>query len=196
MLKNLGFDTMSFTTSQTQVMDKNKDTVAIENGLLEMKDSFKLNYTYEAEGLSAMVDAAKAAETKYATDGSGSDRDADVLMESLEALKVRAMKISLEDNSILERGLKLASEMTGQSEEMLKRQLKVAVMAAPLMAQSELEKELLGQTGDAFAKFVESGGTFTVAMKPSEPVSIMDLAQAREKNLNPKSLGFSAGVSE
>ncbi len=194
MLKELGFDTMSFTSSQTQVLDKNKDMMAIENGLLEMKDSFTLNYAYEAEGLNAMIAAADKAEANLSGAGSQEEQNMQVMMESLESLKLHSMKISLDDNSIVERGLKLASQMTGQSPDVLK----VLVKGAPLMLQtqgkSKLEKQLMFDFGNAFAKFVDEGGTLTISMKPETPVSFAELMQSREKDLDPDALGFSAGV--
>lgn len=192
-LKQLGFDEIVFKTSQTQVLDKNKDTVAVKDGLIDMENGFRLNYTYEAEGLSAMVEKAKADERGETSEMATNMTD---VIDSLEPVKLRQMKMSLEDKSIVERGLKLASEMTGQSESNLKRQLKIAVMAAPFMAQNDLEGQIIGEIGGAFTDFVDNGGTMTISIKPPAPLSVKTLAEARENNLNPDDLGFSASVEK
>ena len=190
-LKQLGFDEVSLRTSQTQVLDKNNDTMRVEDGLVEMADGFRLNYTYEAEGLSAMKEAAMKEGIKTPAASGQSVED---VLSALEPVKLRKMKMSLEDQSIVERGLKLASEMTGQSSDNLKKQMKIAVMAAPFMAQNELESQVISEIGGAFVQFIDNGGTMTIAIDPPKPLSVKTLAQAREKNLNPDDIGFSASV--
>ena len=194
-LQQLGFDELVFKTSQTQILDKNKDTVTVKDGLLDMEDGFRLNYTYEAEGLSAMVEKAKA-DAASADNKSVADPNMDEVLHSLEPIKLRNMKMSLEDKSIVERSLKLASQMSGQSEDNLKKQLKVAVMAAPFMAQNELESQVISEIGGAFVEFLDEGGTMTIAVKPPQPLSVKSLFEARENGLNPDDIGFSASVEE
>lgn len=191
-LKKLGFDEVSLRTSQTQILDKNNDTMRVQDGLVEMADGFRLNYTYEAEGLSAMKEAALREEEK----GTSSGQSVNEMLNTLEPVKLRKMKMSLEDQSIVERGLKLASEMTGQSSDNIKKQMKLAVMAAPFMAQNDLESQVISEIGGAFVQFIDNGGTMTVAINPPKPLSVKTLAQARENNLNPNDIGFSASVKQ
>lgn len=193
ILKSLNFDEVVFKSSQTQILDANKDTMTLKDGLVQMENGFRLNYVYEAEGLSAMVEKAKADEK---AGGANSNPTPAELMNALEPVKLRSMKMSLEDQSIVERGLKLASEMTGQTESNLKTQLKIAVMAAPLMASSELEGAIISEMGSAFGDFIDQGGTLTISLSPPEPLSVKTLVEARDKNLAPKALGFSASVED
>ncbi|RKQ72120.1 hypothetical protein DES40_1457 [Litorimonas taeanensis] len=194
--KSLGFDSMTFKTSQTQIMDKAKDQIRLENGLFEMEDGFRLNYAYEGEGLAAMVKAAEREEANLNEDTSPAMQMQSTL-KSLEALKLQSLKVSLEDKSIVERALKLASEMFGQSPDMLKKQMKMAVMAAPIMAEGKLEKSILSELGSAVVEFVENDGeTLTISVNPPKPLSITSLIEAKESNLAPEELGFSASVSE
>jgi len=193
ILKSLDFDEIVFKSSQTQVLDSNQDTMSLKDGLLQMEKGFRLNYVYEAEGLSAMAKKAKANEASGTANAAASQEE---LMAALEPVKLRSMKVSLEDQSIVERGLKLASQMTGQSESNLKKQLKIAIMAAPYMAQSELESEFISEVGSAFADFIDEGGTLTIAVAPPTPLSVKTLVEARESNLDPKELGFSASVEK
>lgn len=195
-LKRLGFDEIVLRSSQTQILNENDDTIAVRDGLIDMEDGFRLNYTYEAEGLSAMVEKAKL---EQETESSDPDQvNTPTMAETLDALepvKLRTMKMSLEDKSIVERGLKLASEMSGQSESNLKKQLKLAIMAATFMGKSDLESEIIAQFGTAATEFIDNGGTLTVSVNPPEPLSVKSLAEARENNLEPKDIGFSASVT-
>ncbi|CAM3692761.1 Lipoprotein [Litorimonas haliclonae] len=195
-LKRLGFDEIVLRSSQTQILDQNNDTIAVQDGLIDMEDGFRLNYTYEAEGLSAMVEKAKL---QQANNNSDTDEvtapTVEETLNALEPVKLRTMKMSLEDKSIVERGLKLASEMSGQSEGNLKKQLKLAIMAATFMGKSDLESEIIGQFGMAATEFIEDGGTLTVSVNPPAPISVKALAESRENNLNPKDIGFSASVT-
>lgn len=193
ILKSLDFDEVIFKSSQTQILDANKDTMTLKDGLVQMENGFRLNYVYEAEGLSAMAEQAKAGEASGKSNGSPTPAE---LMNALEPVKLRSVKMSLEDQSIVARGLKLASEMTGQSESKLKQQLKVAVMVAPLMAGSELESAIISEMGSAFSDFLNGGGTLTVSLAPPEPLSMKTLIEARDKKLDPKELGFSASVEK
>lgn len=195
-IKRLGFDEIVLRSSQTQVLNSKEDTIAVKDGLIDMEDGFRLNYTYEAEGLSAMVEKAKQdqAAAKSETDEVKAPTVEETL-DAMEPVKLRTLKMSLEDKSIIERGLKLASEMSGQSEGNLKKQLKLAIMAATFMGKSDLESEIIGQFGTAATQFIDDGGTLTVSVNPPEPLSVKTLAQARENNLDPKDIGFSASVT-
>ena len=195
-LKSLGFDEIVLRSSQTQILNENDDSITVRDGLIDMEDGFRLNYTYEAEGLSAMVEKAKVEQANEMSDGAETTPPTiEETLNALEPVKLRTMKMSLEDKSIVERGLKLASEMSGQSEGNLKKQLKLAIMAATFMGKSDLESEIIGQFGTAATQFIEEGGTLTVSVNPPEPISVKTLAESRENNLNPKEIGFSASVT-
>lgn len=195
-LKRLGFDEIVVRSSQTQILNKNDDTITVKDGLIDMEDGFRLNYTYEAEGLSAMVEQARLEQESESSDVE--DMTSPTMEETLNAfepVKLRTMKMSLEDKSIVERGLKLASEMSGQSEGNLKKQLKLAIMAATFMGKSDLESEIIAQFGTAATEFIDNGGTLTVSVNPPQPLSVKALAEARESNLTPEDIGFSASVT-
>ena len=195
-LKRLGFDEIVLRSSQTQVLNENEDTIAVRDGLIDMEDGFRLNYTYEAEGLSAMVEKAKLEQESESMDGEEvTPPTLEETLNAFEPVKLRTMKMSLEDKSIVERGLKLASEMSGQSEGNLKKQLKLAIMAATFMGKSDLESEVIAQFGTAATEFIDNGGTLTVSVNPPEPLSVKSLAEARESNLDPEDIGFSASVT-
>lgn len=181
-LETLGFETMSFSGSSVSEMDKNKDSIGVSNGLFVMDDAFRLNFEYSANGLNQMVDNLK----------SMSDRELNKNpMKVYESLKLQSLRLTLEDNSITERGLRLASKMTGQSESNLKGMLGIAALGASLAAENDLQAEVMSETASAFADFVSKGGTFTLEINPPKPFPLASLINGGE-NVDPDDLGFSA----
>jgi len=184
ILKSLGFETMELSGSSVTTLNSNDDSMTVTDGLLKLKDGFDLNFEYAAEGLSEMT--AKMQEQAQ------SNTDVATLLNSYDALKLRNFRLTLEDKSIVERGLKLASEMTGQSEKNIKRSLGMAVFAAALAAENEVQAEVYSETTEAFAEFIKNGGTFTIEANPPEPVSLAPLITGQGADIDPATLGFSA----
>ncbi len=180
MIKELGFDELVFQSSQTTIMDSNKDTVEVKDGFLSMKDGFKLSYNYGASGVKAMTDKIQES----------SQGKAD-MQAAIENMKLNGFQMRLEDQSIVERGLKLAGKFRGADPDQVKKELKVALTLAPMMA-SGLEGEMLGEMASAFGDFVEDGGTLSIVMNPKEPISMTELADYKRSNLSKSDLGFSA----
>lgn len=180
MVKDLGFDELVFQSSQTTILDANTDSVTVKDGLLTMKDGFKLSYNYDASGLKAMTDRMQAS--------NGQQMD---VQDAMEDMKLNGFQLRLEDRSIVERGLKLAGKFRGAEPDQVKKELKVALALAPMMA-SGLEGEMLGEMAGAFGEFVDNGGTLSIVMAPKEPISMQELADYKGSNLSKSDLGFSA----
>ena len=188
MVKELGFDELSFKSSQTTILDSNKDTVAVKDGLLSMKDGFKLSYNYGASGLKAMTDTMQASQNE----GSASRQGQADIQAAINNMKLNGFQLSLEDQSIVDRGIKLAGKLRGAKPDQVKKELKVALSLAPLMAGGGLEGEMLGEMAGAFGDFVEDGGTLSIVMNPKEPLSMTELADYKRSKLSKSDLGFSA----
>lgn len=179
MVKELGFDEIVLQSSQTTVMDSNEDTIAVKDGLLSMKDGFKLSYNYGASGVKAMTDKMQSSETQANMQAAMGD------------VKLSGLQLRLEDQSIVERGLKLAGKFRGASPDQVKKEMKVALALAPMMARG-LEGEMLGEISGAFGEFIENGGTLSIVMDPKEPLSVTELADYKRSNLTMNDIGFSA----
>jgi len=165
------------------VLDANKDTVELKDGLFTMKDGFKLSYNYGATGVKAMTDQMAA----MGNSGSGQQMSA-----AMEMLKLNGMQLRLEDDSIVDRSLKLAAEMRGGTPESIRRELKVALTMAPLMAGGGAEGEMLAELAGAFGDFVQNGGTLSIVMDPKSPIAMSDLANVKGGGTSVADLGFSA----
>lgn len=183
IIKSLGFETIKMSGSSVTTLDKGDDSYSISDGLFVVEDAFALNFEYSAEGLNDMVAKLKQpAETNAASNG----------LDIYNALRLRDLRLTLEDNSIVERGLKLAEEMTGQSESAIKLGLSTAVFFAASAAENEVQAEVYSETVEAFANFVKKGGTLTIEANPPTPVSIAPLFTDKGDDIDPASLGFSA----
>ena len=183
MLKPLEFDELVFQTSGTSILDANKDTVELKDGLFTMKDGFKLSYNYGATGVKAMSDKMAA------VDNNASGQD---ITASMDALKLSGFQLRLEDDSIIDRSLNLAAQMRGGTPESIRQELKVGLALAPMMAGGGLEGDMMAEMANAFGEFIENGGTLSIVMDPKTPIAINDLAKSKNSSLTFKDLGFSA----
>ena len=182
-VKSLGFDEIVLQSSQTTILDSNTDTVEVKDGNFSMKDGFELSYNYGASGVKAMTDKMQA-------------QDADKpggfeIKTAMEAMTLNGFQMRLEDKSIVERSLKLAGEMRGASPDQVKKELKVALAFAPMMANG-LEGEMLGEIAGAFGSFVDNGGTLSIVIDPKEPLPMSQLADYKNSGLTMEQIGFTA----
>jgi len=164
IMTSLGLESMTVSGSTISKLDSAEDSISVSDGLFVIDDVLRLNFEYEAEGLNAMVQKLQAARNA---------RNQPSSLDAYDALKLRKFRLTLEDNSIVEKGLNLASEMTGQSDKNIKRMLS-------------------GETVEAFGNFVKNGGTFTIEATPPEPFALAPLITGQGDDIDPASLGFSA----
>jgi len=183
ILKSLGFETLKLSGSSVTTLNSADDSIGVSDGLLVVEDGFALNFEYSAEGLGEMTAKIK----QQLAD----DKTTDILAD-YDMLKLRDFRLTLEDNSIVERGLRLASEMTGQSEKNIKRSLGMAVFAAAIAAKNEVQAEVYSETTEAFADFVKKGGTLTIEANPPAPFPLTPLLSGGGEDIDPETLGFSA----
>ena len=183
IIESLGFETVKLSGSAVTVLDNEDDSVTVSDGLFVVDDGFVLNFEYAAEGLSDMVAKLEA----QAESGEPADP-----MAAYDTLKLRNLRMTLEDNSIVERGLKLASQMLGQSEDTIKTMLSFGAIAASTQAENEVQAEVYTETVGAFAEFVKKGGTLTIEANPPEPFLLAPLVTDKGGDIDPDTLGFSA----
>ena len=153
-----------------------------------MKDGFKMSYNYGATGLKAMTDTMQAAHSE----GPASSEGKADIEAAVENMKLNGFQLRLEDQSIVDRGIKLAGKLRGAEPNQVKNELKVALSLAPLMAGGGLEGEMIGEMAGAFGDFVQDGGTLSIVMNPKEPISMTELSNYKNTNLSKSDLGFSA----
>ena len=183
ILKSLNMETIKLSGSSVSTLNSGDDSIALSDGLLIVDDVFRLNFEYEAEGLNEMGTKLRALQDRQGSSSS---------LAAYDALKLRGFRLTLEDNSIVDKGLKLATQMTGQSEANIKRMLSGAVFAVALAAENEVQAEVYSESVEAFADFVKNGGTLTLEANPPAPFPLAPLITGQGENIDPDSLGFSA----
>lgn len=187
MVKELGFDEIEFQSSQTTILDSNKDTVTVKDGIFSMKDGFNLSYNYGASGVKAMSDKLQDMDKT----GMNSRQGQADIQAAMSDMKLNGFQMRLEDKSIVDRGLKLAGKFRGAEPAKVKKELKMALALAPMMA-SGLEGEMLGEISSAFGDFIEDGGTLSIVVDPKTPLSVAQLTDYKNSNLSMEDIGFSA----
>ena len=187
MIQELGFDEIVLESSQTTILDSNKDTIAVKDGIFSMKDGFNLSYNYGATGVKAMSDKLQAMDKA----GMNSRQGKADIQDAMSDMKLSGFQMRLEDKSIVERGLKLAGKFRGAEPAQVKKELKMALTLAPMMA-SGLEGQMLGEISGAFGDFIEDGGTLSIVVDPKTPLSVTELADYKKSKLTMDDIGFSA----
>jgi len=187
MIKTLGLETVKFSGSSVTTLDSADDSMTVSDGLLIVEDALKLNFEYSAEGLKEMTAKAQEMAQSY--------QDPD-LMEIYGPLKLRGFRLTLEDNSILERGMTLAKEMTGESESKIKLGLTMAVIGVAMAAENEVHAEVYSETMEAFANFVKKGGTLTIEANPPTPFAISPLLTDNADEIDASTLGLTASLED
>ena len=184
MLKSLGFDELVFSSKgQTETNQKTDHTV-VKAISLDLKDGFDLNYKGEFSGFGAMRDL-------------GAEPTAEAIEAAQANIKIHDFGLSLEDKSIVERGFKLAGEMTGQKPDALRRQAKGVLALGSLAAFTQDDGAIYAEFTKALGDFIEDGGTLNIALNPETPLSLSDfddLNRGKKPDLN--RLGFSASTTK
>ena len=184
MLKSLGFDELVFSSKGQTELNTKTDVMTIKAVSVDLKDGFDLNYKGEISGFSAIKELgaeASAAEFKAAQDN----------------IKVHDFALSLEDKSIVERGFKLAGEMTGQTPKDLRRQANGVLALGSLAALTQDDGAIYSEFTKALGEFIQDGGTLNIAVNPQTPLTLDDFDElSRGKKPDLKRLGFSASTTQ
>lgn len=185
ILKSLDLDSLDISGSSVTTLNSETDSMAVSDGLFVIDDVFRLNFEYGAEGVSEMI-------SKMQTLAGNNNPNGEDLIAAYETLKLNNFRFTLEDNSIVDKGLKLATEMTGQSEKNIKLMLTGAVFFAASQAKNELQAEVYAETVESFSDFVKKGGTLTIEANPPAPFALAPLFVGQGEGIDPATLGFSA----
>lgn len=184
MLQSLDMDKIGFSGSSVTKIDRGKDSIAVSDGLFVLDDLMKWNFEYEADGVAAMMDSLKAAQL-----GGASETE---LLQAYSALQLKGFRMTIEDDSIVEKGMTLATQMTGQSEAQIKLMLTGASFMASSAAQNELQADVYSKAATAFAEFAKDGGKLTIEMDPPKPFALAPFFNGQADDISPSALGFSA----
>jgi len=127
----------------------------VKDANFALKDGFNLTYDLEATGLNA------------ASQNDGSP--------DLDDMSFKRLKLQFTDQSIIDKGMKLAADMQGTSPALIKMQAKGALMFLPAMASGPEQTQALTELSESVGKLIDNGGTLTVSLNPSAPVKLSEI---------------------
>ena len=165
-IKELGYDSLEFTMGGESILDEASDRMKSDNTWFELKDGFRLNYSFDFVGYKEMAEKLKMLSTN------GDNANPMESLEAINALKVDSLRVEFKDNSIIDRGFKLAASKKGTDPENLKNQAKASLAFLGMMAKDEAQQKLANELGQAVGSLLESGGSLVIEMNPANPVSI------------------------
>jgi len=185
-LVSLGYESLEFTMGGKSILDEKSDTMKGTDTYIEMKDGFRLTYDYDMAGYKAFAEKAAALSAQ------GDAANPMAAMGMMSALQFNKLRISLRDDSIVDRGFKFAAEQQGGTAEQLKTQAKAMLGFATMAAQDEAQQKLATEMVAALTTLIDNGGTLTIDMNPEKPVNFGDVAMGgMGGNIDVAALGLS-----
>lgn len=213
VLRENGLAEISLKGSSTTTFDRKADRVSFADNRMEIDGGLRTRCDYSITGLSAaakMLDASGAKPPVFDfSDPENNDAAFEDYLAQSEAynaaqaeantvIKIEGMTCDIQDvpgNSLVERGYKVASAITGRSVPILKGGAKTAIALGSLTAQSEFQRDLMDTLGSGLIKFIDTPGqTMTITMTPEQPVSITSLTGADGNEPSTKPLNLSVEV--
>ena len=162
-LGKLGYDSLTMTMGGDATYDPKSDVTRYEDFELSVKDAISIKFE---GGFTNLTDFMKAMNQASATE---SEPD----MSTLQNLGIKDFSLTLDDNSLLDRGFKMAAEMQGMEPAQLRAMATGMLGMATMQAgQTGVDPELISDTVSALSSFLESGGSLTLSMDPAETVTL------------------------
>lgn len=174
-LTEMGYEKLVFRSSQKSVLDEETDSMKVVDSYFEMDEGFKLSYDYNISGVKEMMNNAAMLES------GGKAADPMAAMEMMNSMKFAKLKLALTDNSIIDRGFKLAAAKQGGSVEALKMSAKGGLAFLPMMAKDPAQQALAMEASTALGQFLDNSGTLVIEMNPAEPVELGSVATSAQK---------------
>lgn len=152
-LSTMGYSELSLTMQGTTELNAAEDTMKTYDTFVEMKDGFKLSYDVDVTGYKAMLEPMKA-------------NDIMAAMTYMDGMKIGKLNMAFRDDSIIDRGFKLAASQQGGTADELRSQAKMGLAFLPMMAKDEGQQKIAKQLSEALSELLDNGGTLTLDMQP------------------------------
>jgi len=184
---------MEFSFEGSAKIDHNNDLTSTENSKLILKDGFEMGFNYQVQGTEQSFPNLKTVFDKYIDLDVPSEAE---LEEAFAQLVVDHMSMSFTDNSIIDRSVKVAADMQGMDEALIRQQMASAMMMVTLAAQTPYQGELASEFAESMSNLVKDGGTVRMSLRQDESLSWAKFLKAFEANVTPdldpflKSLGL------
>ncbi|MCW5724903.1 MAG: hypothetical protein KIS81_08080 [Maricaulaceae bacterium] len=136
-----------------------------------MRDGFRIDSETDFAGFDEYVRRLNGM-----TGATEADEISAAMMHALEALVLHRVRLRIEDQGLLDRGMQTAAMAQGMTPDQMRAQAAVLVGFGLAAAPAEIPRPLLAQLSEALAGFISNGGAILLEANPAAPVSIGALA--------------------
>lgn len=197
-LSSHGFEEITLKGSQTMTLDAGRDLVTVTDAKSEIDGGLRIDCNYSVGGTGAAQSFREASgisrpvyrqfETQQELSQFFDEVEAYDRMQAEANTLVTLNDLSctvqdIEENSLVERGYAMASDVTGSPVAVMKGTAKTAIALGSLTAPTTFQRDLMDTVGSGLIKFLDKPGqTMTVRIDPTEPVSISALTRQPNEN--------------
>lgn len=172
ILAGLGYEQLVFSAVGESVYDEATDRVETRgDNYFRLEDGFEIRSEQAISGISAYMEGLAAA-----MEGAEKPEELnDATMAALQLMVIERFTFSLEDQSLLDRGLGLAAQMQGGTPESLRMQAAGFAAMIPAFTGGMIPPELATDLQMALSAFINQGGTLNFGIEPDQPTSVGDM---------------------
>ena len=194
-LSVVGYEELELKGASVATYDPDKDIVSFDSksNYIELVDGAKFSMGGKIEGYSAYSKEAATA-FNFEDLAAGGEPDPMAMTNAMGKLTIHGFELSIDDDSLLDRAFNAIATTQGADPAEMKSQIGMGLAMAPMMAQgSGVDMALVSEATGALSKFISDGGTLTIKMAPSAPLSVASIMENPDPAAYTKdSLGFTA----
>ena len=194
-LSIVGYEELELKGASVGTYDPDKDIFSFDaaSNYFELTDGAKFSMGGKIEGYSGYAREAAAAFNMEDL-AAGAEPDPMAMTAALGQLTFHNIELSIDDMSLVDRTFNAVATAQGADPNALKAQASAMLAAAPMMAGGTgIDGALIAEATSALGSFLNNGGTLTLKLDPSEPLSVASMMQNPDPSAYTKeSLGFTA----
>ncbi|MEM6556078.1 MAG: hypothetical protein AAF642_09395, partial [Pseudomonadota bacterium] len=194
-LSVVGYEELELKGASVATYDPDTDIVEFAAGsnYFELVDGAKFSMGGKIEGY-AEANQKLGSAMDYEALAAGAEPDPTAMQAAFAGLTFHNFEISIVDDSLLDRAFNAAATAQGADPAELKSQIGMGLAMAPMMAQgSGVDMALVTEATTALSSFINDGGTLTLKLDPSTPLSVASIMENPDPAAYTKDLlGFSA----
>lgn len=194
-LSVVGYEELELKGASVATYDPDTDIVefAAGNNYLELVDGAKFSFGGKIEGYSSYAQEVGTA-FDFEDLAAGAEPDPMAMTAAMGKLTFHNFEFSIADDSLLDRAFNAAATAQGADPAELKSQIGMGLAMAPMMAQgSGVDMALVTEATTALSSFINEGGTLTLKLNPSAPLSVASIMENPDPAAYTKdALGFTA----
>lgn len=188
-LSAFGIDDLRLSAGYTSKYDPKTDTVQTSGNYLEVNEAFRIAYDFKGSGVKDLQEELNGFDPEEVLSGEIGAQE--LAVDLYSKLDLHAFRLTIEDQGAISKVVALTSIMQGISPDEVRQRMN-GLMALGMFAALMLgvDESILEEFNDASRTFIEEGGSLTLTMAPTEPVSL-DALMDEPSIATKEALGFS-----